>query len=349
MGQQNTMAIALEDFLEIRTIAQQKGAALCRRTAFESENGLPPSLGEGSERLISLRGGLTLKILKGKLQQTVRHERKHESNFPLVAKFYVSGSSRVQTKGPIGSQADYVETAGCHYLYHLPDIAEVEEWPSHELHQMVMVSAQSDYFRAFSSSQTPLAPTLRRLLEGDETQRFHQSLGQITPTMSQALQQILQAPYQGMMQQLYLESKALELLALQFAHWAEEPSSERCSVGEALPTRRLPADELDQLHAAKAILTRDVSDPLPLSDIAQQVGLNEYRLKQGFRQVFGTTVFGYLHHCRMQQAQHLLRNSNLTIAGVAVRIGYRNPEAFSTAFRRKFAISPKAYQLGKHG
>ncbi|MEO0536317.1 MAG: AraC family transcriptional regulator [Cyanobacteria bacterium P01_A01_bin.123] len=341
MGQQSTMAIALEDFLEIRTIAQQKGAAICRRTNFESEDGLPPSLGEGSARLINLRGGLTLKILKGKLQQTVRHERKHESNFPLVAKFYVSGFSRVQTKRPIGSQADYVETAGCHYLYHLPDIAEVEEWPSHELHQMVMVSAQPDYFRAFSSSETPLAPTLRRLLEGDETQRFHQSLGQITPTMGQVLQQILQTPYQGMMQQLYLESKALELLALQFSHWAE--------VQPAKGLRPLPADELDQLHAAKAILTRNVSDPLPLSDIAQQVGLNEYRLKQGFRQVFGTTVFGYLHHCRMQQAQHLLRNSNLTIAGVAVRIGYRNPEAFSTAFRRKFAISPKAYQLGKHG
>lgn len=49
----------------------------------------------------------------------------------------------------------------------------------------------------------------------------------------------------------------------------------------------------------------------------------------------------------MQQARQLLLNSNLSIAGVAARVGYRNPEAFSTAFRRKFAVSPKAYQLGK--
>ncbi|MEM0943833.1 MAG: AraC family transcriptional regulator, partial [Pseudomonadota bacterium] len=98
----------------------------------------------------------------------------------------------------------------------------------------------------------------------------------------------------------------------------------------------------------RELLIHDVQKPPTLAELAQQVGLNEYRLKQGFRQVFGTTVFGCLHHCRMQQAQHLLRNSNLTIAGVAAQVGYLSPEAFSTAFRRKFTVSPKAYQLGKH-
>ena len=335
------MAISLAEFNEILKIAQQKGEAICRRTDFELENGFPQSLGEGSARHISLRGGLTLEIFNFKLQQTIRIDRQHESDFPLTAKFCVSGSSRVQTKGLISSKADYAETAGHHYIYHLPDITEVEEWPSHELCQVVMIYAQADYFRALGWSETPLATPLKQLLNGDETQRFHQSLGQVTPVMSQVLQQILQAPYQGMMQQLYLESKALELLALQFAHWAEEQPSGR--------SRPMPADELERLYAAKAILTRNVGESRVLVDLAQQVGLNEYRLKQGFRRVFGTTPFGYLHHCRMQQARHLLLNSNLTIAGVAARVGYRNPEAFSTAFRRKFTISPKAYQLRKHG
>ena len=47
----------------------------------------------------------------------------------------------------------------------------------------------------------------------------------------------------------------------------------------------------------------------------------------------------------MQQAQRLLHSPHVTVAQVAAQVGYRNPEAFSTAFRRKFAISPKAYQL----
>ncbi|NET51062.1 MAG: helix-turn-helix transcriptional regulator, partial [Merismopedia sp. SIO2A8] len=73
------------------------------------------------------------------------------------------------------------------------------------------------------------------------------------------------------------------------------------------------------------------------------------KLKQGFRHLFGTTVFGYLCNYRMEQAQQLLHSPHITIAQVAVQVGYRNPEAFSTAFRRKFAVGPKAYQLRQRG
>ncbi|NET39362.1 MAG: helix-turn-helix transcriptional regulator [Cyanothece sp. SIO1E1] len=336
------MALTLADLTELWQIAWQTDRALYQQVGFEDKTGIPEILGEGGERNIYLRNGLIITVYNTKLWQNFIMERQHESSFPLVAKFYLSGSSRVQTKEPTltNIRADYAEVAGCHYLYHLPNITEAEYWPSNEQHHVVMIQAQAEYLRCFSPGKTFLAPPLKRLLDGDEAYRFHQSLGQITPAMSQVLQQILQAPYQGMMQHLYLESKALELLALQLAHWAEgQPSG---------PSRRLPSDELERLHAAKTILVSNVGEPPALAALAQQVGLNEYRLKQGFRQVFGTTVFGYLHHCRMQQAQHLLLNSNLTIAGVAARVGYRNPEAFSTAFRRKFAISPKAYQLGKH-
>ena len=333
------MAISFENFREIRTLAQQKGEALHRKTDFELENGLPKSLGDGDELFIYLRGGLSLRILEGTLWQTMRMKRQHSSDFPLIARFYLAGSNRIQTQGAQAIAADYAEIAGRHYLYHLPDVTEVEDWPSHELYRIVIIRAEVAYFRPFYGSDMPLPPPLRRLFDGDKTQRFHQALGQITPTMGQLLQQILRAPYQGIMQRMYLESKVLELLTLQFAHWAQEPSSVR--------SRRMPSDELDQLHAAKAILNRNVNHPLDLNDLAQQVGLNEYRLKQGFRQVFGTTPFGYLHDCRMQQAQHLLLNSTLSVAGVAQRIGYRSPEAFCNAFRRQFMVSPKAYQLGK--
>ena len=334
------MVISFEDFREIRTIAQKKGKATCRRTEFEIEDGIPKSLGEGSELRVYLRGGLTLHILQGQLQQTLKMKHQHGADFPLVSKFYISGSSRIQTKGSTTIAADYAETAGEHYLYHLPNIIEIEEWPSHKPHHVVMLHAQTDYLRSFNEGNPLLPSTLRQLFDG-KVQRFHQPLGRMTPMMRQVLQQIVRSTYQGVMQRMYLESKALELLTLQFAHWTEESSPGR--------PRQLPPHELERLHAAKAILTHNVSNPPALDDLAQQVELNEYRLKQGFRQVFGTTPFGYLHHCRMQQAQHLLLSSNLSIAGVAQRIGYRSPEAFSNAFRRQFMISPKAYQLGKHG
>ncbi|MEM8639741.1 MAG: AraC family transcriptional regulator [Cyanobacteria bacterium P01_G01_bin.54] len=103
----------------------------------------------------------------------------------------------------------------------------------------------------------------------------------------------------------------------------------------------------DRIVHAKDLLLSQLSAPPTLLKLAHQVGLNDRKLKQGFRQVFGTTVFGYLHNHRMTQAKQLLVLSGATIAGVAQQVGYRSPEAFSAAFRRTFEINPKAYQLQK--
>ena len=82
-----------------------------------------------------------------------------------------------------------------------------------------------------------------------------------------------------------------------------------------------------------------------LIDLARQVGLNDRKLKEGFRHLFGATVFGYLRDYRLQQAKELLHDYDLTIASIATTVGYKSPEAFCNAFRRKFDVSPKAYQL----
>ncbi len=335
----NPIALTLEDFYALSAQAQEQGEAIFQQAAFETQANLPSVLGDGGDRYISLRNGLDLYIRNAKLWRPLHLERSHDAEFPLTATFYLSGGCRVKTQGVSDIEPDYTEIAGCNYLYHLPNLAEVEEWPSNEVIHGIMLCAPIDYFQ-LSYADESLSQPLRRLLEGDRSQRFHQALGRITATMHRVLQQILQAPYAGLTQQLYLESKALELLALQFSQWSGDSEVQRRS-------RRLSPQELDQLHAAKDLLVNDMSNTPTLGAIAQHVGLSEHRLKQGFRQVFGTTPFGYLHHHRMQLAQELLLHSNLSVAGVAARVGYRNPEAFSTAFRRKFGIAPKAHQLGR--
>ncbi|WP_052049529.1 helix-turn-helix transcriptional regulator [Leptolyngbya sp. KIOST-1] len=319
--------------------AQRQGEALYQPLALGAQHNLPTVLGQGGDRVISLRHGLTLYIRHATLRRPLHFERCHGSDFPLTATFYLSGSSRVRTRAEAGVTPDYTEIAGCNYLYHLPNLTEVEEWPSDEVIRGLMICAPIDYFGPSDPDET-LSPPLARLLQGDRSQRFHQPLGQTTAAMNQVLQQILQAPYTGLTQQLYLESKALELLSLQFSQWSDDAASQQ-------RTRSLSADERDQLHAAKELLVQDLSELPLLGAIAQQVGLSEYRLKRGFQHLFGTTPFGYWQRHRLQLAQTLLRESHLSIAGVAARVGYCNPEAFSTAFRRQFGISPKAYQLGK--
>ncbi|MEH1890921.1 MAG: helix-turn-helix transcriptional regulator [Nostoc sp.] len=65
---------------------------------------------------------------------------------------------------------------------------------------------------------------------------------------------------------------------------------------------------------------------------------------QGFKQVFGTTVFGYLHHRRMELAYKLLIEGNMKVTEVAQTVGYASLPSFSNAFRKKFGVTPKSCQ-----
>lgn len=332
------MALELTDIdlYDLMVEANEQSEPIYRPTDLGYQLTMPRQIGQGDSCVFVLRGGLVIEIRDTHFQQPLVIKKRHGDTFPITAKFYLSGGSRVKTPNVPGVKADYEELTGYNYLYHLPELTETEEWPSQPT-QMVTISAYTEYFQGLSATGDALPRPLQDRMQ--DTKRFHQSLGKITPAMAQVLQQIIHCPYQGAAQRIYLESKALELLAQQFAYLEADVPAPK--------SRELKASDLERVQYAREILVKRLCDPLSLADLARQAGLNECTLKRGFRQLFGTTVFGYLRNCRMQQAQTLLQSPHMTIAQVARRVGYRNPEAFSTAFRRQFSINPKAYQL-KH-
>ena len=87
------------------------------------------------------------------------------------------------------------------------------------------------------------------------------------------------------------------------------------------------------------MLSRSENPPSAL-ELAQLVGVSDRTLRYGFRELFGTTVFGYLTSKRMEQAQQLLRSGKLTVAEVANLVGYAHQGHFAVAFKRKFGITP---------
>jgi AraC family transcriptional regulator, transcriptional activator of the genes for pyochelin and ferripyochelin receptors len=73
------------------------------------------------------------------------------------------------------------------------------------------------------------------------------------------------------------------------------------------------------------------------------VGLNNYKLKRGFRQVFETSAFKYLHDYRLEKARQLLAKGEMKVEEVASRVGFDSRSYFATAFRKKFGVNPKQY------
>lgn len=70
------------------------------------------------------------------------------------------------------------------------------------------------------------------------------------------------------------------------------------------------------------------------------VGINQTKLKSGFKQLFGTTVFGYLTDIRMEKARLLILSEKKNVGEVADLVGYQHPHHFAAAFKRKFGYSP---------
>jgi AraC family transcriptional regulator, transcriptional activator of the genes for pyochelin and ferripyochelin receptors len=163
-------------------------------------------------------------------------------------------------------------------------------------------------------------------------------LDSTTPAMQSILRQILHCPHHGVTRKIYLEAKAIELIALRLE-----------TINAVLePVQPLKPDEVDRIYWARDILIEHLCDPPSLLGLARQVGLNDYKLKSGFRAVFGTTVFGYLQNERMELARSLLIDSAMKVKDVSDRVGYRKASQFAERFKRQFGVSPKEYQH-QHG
>ncbi|KAM3095283.1 helix-turn-helix transcriptional regulator [Phormidesmis sp. 146-35] len=168
--------------------------------------------------------------------------------------------------------------------------------------------------------------------------------GALSPMMQGVLRQIIQCPYRGLMKRVYLESKSLELVALILEQEQEVQQGRRTA--SQIPQGslfRMKPDEVDRIHHARTILLRNLEQPPSLPDLARQAGLNEKALKQGFRQVFGKPVFGYLHDYRMNQAEQLLLTGEMKVGEVMTRVGFHDRRYFAETFRKKFGTNPRDY------
>jgi AraC-like DNA-binding protein len=152
-----------------------------------------------------------------------------------------------------------------------------------------------------------------------------------TPAMQSIICSLWDNPFKGGMKSLYLEAKTMELLLLQW-----QQLNGPAAPGK-MPWRK---EDLDKMHLAREILQQRIQDPPSLTGLARLCGLNEFKLKKGFREIFGTTVFGYFNTLRLEQAHHLLCNTRLSISDIAYQTGWAHPQHFHRAFKKHYGITP---------
>ena len=157
-----------------------------------------------------------------------------------------------------------------------------------------------------------------------------------TPGMQIILHEILNAPFHGPIRKIFIEGKVHELMALRLDQLVESHSCNPAKTQSFV----LRSDDIDKITAAKEMLTNHMEDPPTVSLLARHVGINEFKLKHGFKRIFGKTIFGYLREFRLETAMALKVKREMNIAEIALEVGYRNPAHFAYAFRRRYGINP---------
>lgn len=293
----------------------------------------PKQLSKGYKRRIQLRPELDILIRDYELHDCLIEEiQPCTSSLALEFGFHIFGSRKHDQLSP-GQNFLVLDLA-----FDSDEEAIISEWATEQRVLKVDIHVEPDFLITFYGSQFELLPPeLRRIFE-QANEQFYYQIGTITPAMHLALQQILNCPYKGLTKQIYLESKALELIALRLEQAIEDNQTQKQSV-------RLRSDDIERIHHAKDILLCNSNNPPSLVALARQVGLNDCVLKKGFRQIFGTTVFGYLHDYRMQQARQLLLERKMKVEAVAHTVGYASRSSFTAAFSKKFGVTPSACLL----
>ncbi len=188
---------------------------------------------------------------------------------------------------------------------------------------------------------------LKRLLQRDDTR----SIGQLANCVygrktflagqnalqcqgrtSEVIGAIRQCRFTGVTRYLFLESKMMELFVLQM----EQAQKAADCKGD----NHWSAADREKLYAVKNYIENTYLEVFSLKDLTYKFGLNEFKLKKGYKHFFQTTIFGHVHQLRMQKAQTALQDKAMNVSEAAFFIGYNNVSSFCTEFKKRFGYSP---------
>lgn len=98
------------------------------------------------------------------------------------------------------------------------------------------------------------------------------------------------------------------------------------------------------LRRARDLVDRGYADPLDLATLARAAQLSKYHFLRCFTETYGLTPGTYLSERRVERAQDLLRNTNLTVTEICRLVGFESLGSFSSRFKTLVGVSPSVYQ-----
>lgn len=134
---------------------------------------------------------------------------------------------------------------------------------------------------------------------------------------------------------LYLTLKLHEILIHYFS----------CSNKKEQENKKMDDKLVSQLNEIKKLLMDNIASPPTLKSISYTVGLSEYKIKEGFKKLYGKTISSFILDTKLEIGKDKLDMKVKQVKEIAYDLGYENPSHFIEAFKKKYGITPKQWMM----
>ncbi|GGA08350.1 AraC family transcriptional regulator [Paenibacillus marchantiophytorum] len=283
--------------------------------------------GAGTVIRTKLRPGIELIVADCRFYQS--QTLRFQSDVPMIElSFWLNGASEINLSG----HHLHIQNNQCQLAF----IRNLEAEMCYDAKEPMLACeiriAESVFRELVDAFGGDVNLDMNKLLGSQAVRIFQQA---IPPAEEQLVRQMLTCPVAPPLRKMYLEGKALELLAIYMQRLLFDVDSSTPGRG-----RGLRRTDLDKIREAANILACRMEQPPSLLELSRLTGISDFKLKAGFKELFGTTVFGYLRNKRMERAVFLLETERTNVYEAAIAVGYSNPGHFAALFRETYGINP---------
>ncbi len=159
---------------------------------------------------------------------------------------------------------------------------------------------------------------------------------ELSPNEILVLNQIFDDQKLNGMHQLYLKAKVYEVMSLYFNKKNDDQESCPFLDSEA---------NVEKIKKAKQIVISQMAEPPSLQEIANEIGLSVSKLKEGFKHIYGESVFNFLLDYKLEFARKQLLTKQYNVSEISLQVGYSTASHFIAAFKKKYGTTPKQYVM----
>lgn len=190
--------------------------------------------------------------------------------------------------------------------------------------------------RSFHALFTDQAAAIPFLDPEYSDKKYYQQIP-VNPSIAVVLSQLWNQHTHPTVSSLYCRAKVYELLSLSFNR-NTDPQAEQCPF-------LVDEENLQKIRMAKDLVISRMAEPPSLPELAAEIGLSLKKLKEGFKQIYGDTVYSFLFDYKMETARKMLESGKFNVNEVGLKLGYSTASHFISAFKKKYNTTPKKYML----